>query len=255
MSKSDKKPTNAGAGDSRRDQARARAAELRAKQQSSQRRRNLLVQGGVGLCVLIAVVGLTVAVLSSRDSTTAATAPTGLTKAGGVVVGSPTAPVTIAVVEDFGCPACGAFEASTGDLLASYAAGKDVKVEYRAIAFLDRAFSDEYSSRALNAAACTLDNAGAEAWKKLHDGLYNNQPSEGGAGLTDAQLIDLAKQAGADGDVERCIRGGRFRDWGESMTKKTLTGEVTGTPTVFVNGKVVEAKPETIRAAVAKAQQ
>ena len=64
------------------------------------------------------------------------------------------------------------------------------------MAFLDRASTTNYSSRALDAAAAVVDTAPG-SFQAFHDLLYANQPEEGSAGLTDAQLLDYAVQAGA----------------------------------------------------------
>ena len=51
---------------------------------------------------------------------------------------------------------------------------------------------------------CAVDKGGPEAFWKVHDTLYANQPAEGGAGPEDTALIDLAEEAGVTGiDVVR----------------------------------------------------
>ena len=135
------------------------------------------------------VVGITLAVLSQRDSGgRGRPAPPGLTSDGAVRFGAADAPVTLQAVEDFQCPICQQFESTNADLLRSYRDGDQVAVEYRPIAFLDRMSSTEYSTRALNASMCVLEDAGKDAWLKYHQSLYANQPPENGAGLPDSDL-------------------------------------------------------------------
>lgn len=232
--------------------AREKSAAMRAASTKQHKRRQLLTQLGVIAVTAAIVLGIALLVLTERDNAGApAAAPDGVSANGSVVVGNEDADVTITLVEDFGCPACGAFEVAAGPLLEEYAAGEDVKIEYRAIALLDRAFSDNYPSRAANASAVVATEA-PEAWAEFHALLFANQPSEGGVGLTDEQLIDLAVQAGADREaVADDIADNRYADWVSDATDTTLDLEgVEGTPTVFVDGEVVESTPVAIQQAV-----
>lgn len=238
-----------------RESARATSAALREQQRRAERRRSVLLQGGVGLALVAVVVLATVAILSSGDEAPApGVAPEAVNNDGAIVVGNADAPVTVQVVEDFQCPACRAFEAAAGDLLEQYAASDDVRVEYRGIAFLDRASTTEYSSRALNASACVMSE-GTEVWKEFHDQLFLQQPPEGTDGLTDQTLIDIAVQAGAEeAAVEDCITGGEFRPWVQQTTQAALEDEVSSTPTVFVDGQPLASNsPAALQAAVEEA--
>jgi protein-disulfide isomerase len=229
----------AGKGNPTKMERRAAAAAAAAERQKQARRRALRLQIGIGALLVAVVVGVTALVLSLRGSGEDATPPAGLTADGGVVLGAAEAPVEVVVVEDFQCPACLAFEEDAGDLLAEYRAGDQVSVEYRAISFLDRASSTDYSSRAANAAACVLDDAGADAWMTMHEALFADQPPEGGEGLPDSELESKAATAGAD--VGSCIEDGTFRDWVEQTTDTVFEDDrVNGTPTVFVNDEEVE---------------
>lgn len=225
---------------------RARAAAAFEAEERARRKRAFLLQGGVGLAVVVVVVGIVVGVLAlgGNDGPTSVSSdktPSAVNADGAITVGDPDAKVTVQVVEDFQCPVCKAFEEAAGPQLAEWEAGSDVKVEYRGIAFLDRMSSTEYSSRALNASACVMED-GADVWKKFHDALYANQPAEGGDGLTDDQLVDYATQAGADTDrVRSCVEDGTYRDWAEATTNKSSEDGITGTPTVFVNGTKLES--------------
>lgn len=232
---------------------RVRSATIIAERRRKEKRRRLLIQLGIGLVVVVAVLGTTVAVLKSQDDTAAATAPPNLTTSGGVVLGNASAPVTVTVVEDFGCPHCKVFEEDAGSLLAGYATGTDVKVEYRGIAFLDRAFATNYSSRALNASACVAATSTTEVWKKFHDALFAEQPAEGSKGLDSGALASRAVAAGAT--VGDCITRGTYLDWVKAQTDATLGHDgVEGTPTVFVNDVLVERpSAATVAAAVAGA--
>lgn len=234
---------------------RAAAAALMREQKRRARRRALVVQTGVGALVVAAVVGITLVVLDRRGPGDDATPPAGVTADGAIRFGAEDAPLTLQAVEDFQCPVCQQFEEVNGDLLQGYREGDQVAVEYRPIAFLDRASSTEYSSRALNASACVLDEGGKDAWLTYHGLLFDNQPEEGTDGLPDSDLVDLAGEAGVSGeDVESCIEDRRFGDWVEQTTDAAFDGDVTGTPTLFLNGEKLDGfATETITQAVADA--
>ena len=148
-------------------------------------------------------------------------------------------PVTVTLYEDFQCPACKAFEDADGAFLRQAVDSGDITVEYRPISFLDKASTTEYSSRALNAAMCVLDTKGVKSYTAMHDVLYANQPAEGSAGLDDAKLGALAKEAGA-GDLTACIKSRKFDPWLHKATDASSKAGVNGTPTVMINGKKVE---------------
>ena len=146
----------------------------------------------------------------------------------------------VVAYEDFLCPVCGEFEAESGSWLADQAAAGQIELEYRPIAILDQSSSTDYSTRAANAAACVADQAGPEAFQAMHDELFAQQPAEGGPGLPDDTLVELAVQAGADKDaVSSCVDDGTFEDWVAQVTDRASDDGVTGTPTVQVDGAQV----------------
>jgi protein-disulfide isomerase len=226
--------------------SRERVEQMRVQQAA--RRRNLLVSVSI-LAVLVVVVGVVVAVqvAGSGGTATATRAPRGAIAAPGgpqgsaqryvVPRGRASAPVTLTIYEDFQCPACRAVETYLNATIDRYVERGTVRVEYHPIAFLDDASTTDYSSRALGAAACVLDQAGVGAYVRMHDLLYAQQPPEGSAGLSDAKLADLAQQAGADrAAVASCVRQGRFAGWVEAATEQASKDGVTATPTILVDG-------------------
>lgn len=247
-----------GHGPPRGSNRRAVAAQL-AREKRSARRRKILTQVAVGLVVVAVVVAVTIAVLSQRDSDVGSagsgTTPPGLTSGGAVRFGAAGVPVTLQAVEDFQCPVCQQFESANANLLESYRDGDQVAVEYRPIAFLDRMSSSEYSSRALNASMCVLEDAGKDPWLDYHQSLYATQPAEGGSGLPDSDLVSMANDVGAAGDdVESCIEDRRYDDWAQQTTKAAFADGVSGTPTLFVNGTKLDAfDSATIERAVSAA--
>ena len=236
-----KPPRPAKGGAAAKSEARERASRLAQEQARARKRRLLLTQGGIGLLVAVVVVAAVVLVLSrGGGGSDDAAAPPQVTADGSFVVGNPDAPVTLQMVEDFQCPVCKQFESTNQDLLDSYAAGDDVKLEYRGISFLDGMSSTKYSTRALNASACVMGQ-GTDVWRAFHKALYEQQPPEQGDGLPDSELIDIATTAGADPSaITSCIEDEKYADWVKSTTDKSGDDGVSGTPTLFVDGKVLK---------------
>jgi len=248
--------------ESKREAARRRIAEKRAAEERARaqerRRRRAVVGGVVAAVVVVVAVVVVIVVQSARTSTSPDAAVPANTVDGGTAfaVGPADAPVTVDVYEDFLCPACRQFEATAGDTLAGLAAEGTAQVRYHPIAILDRVSTDDYSTRALNAAAVVADAAGTEAFLAFHDALFAEQPAEGGPGLTDERLGELAGEAGASGaDVKEAITGLAYEDWTREVTDAASRAGVTGTPTVLVDGAALQDRtPAGLRAAVEAAQ-
>lgn len=245
-----------GSGGTAAERARARSAQLREENSRRDKRRTLIVQVSVVLAVIVVVVGGTLAVLSAQDGgSDNATAPANVTDDGSIVEGNPDAAVTLQVIEDFQCPACQAFEAAAGDLLDQYAKSGDVRVEYRGISFLADNSTTQYSSRALNASACVVAED-PDSWKAFHDAMFVNQPPEGGAGLSDDQILNIIEDAGVDrGAVESCVTDEQYAGWAESNTDAVLGADYfSGTPTLLLDGEPLKSNdPAKLKKAVDEA--
>jgi protein-disulfide isomerase len=232
---------------SKRAAARRRIEEKRAAEAAAraaaERRRRTRVGGVTAAVVVLVAVVVAVVVQTGRTTTSAEAAVPANTVDDGttVVVGSADAPVTVDVYEDFQCPVCRTFEEAAGPTLAQLVGDGTVQVHYHGMAFLDTSANDDYSTRALPAAAAVVDTAGPDSFQAFHDLLFAHQPAEGGDGLTDDRLVELAAQAGATGDaVEQQIRDLTYGDWVETVTDRASRDGVTGTPTVLVDGEPLE---------------
>jgi protein-disulfide isomerase len=214
-----------------------RSARMVRDQIAREKRRSRTLWASIAAVAVLVIAGLIGwGVVASQDSGDF-TAPPGAVENGtGVKVGS--GPVQIDIYEDFICPACGQFEQQVGSYIEEQVSIGAISVEYRPIAFLDRMSTTDYSSRAVNAAACVFDNEGAETFHEFHDLLFANQPPEGGTGLSDDELTALAEQAGAD-DVDSCIADGEFDGWVEEANDSASQNNVVSTPTVYVAGEEV----------------
>jgi protein-disulfide isomerase len=239
-------------GKATRDSREAKAAARRAAAARAEARRKNTIRIAVAVVVVLVVVGFGALIQAQRGSSDAVgTSPSGTTGAANqsVVVGVSKAPVTVTVYEDFQCPVCRQFESESGATLDTFVKAETARVEYRPMAFLDSASSTSYSTRALNAAACVV-NRSPSSFEAFHDLLFENQPPENSAGLDDARLIALAHQVGAP-DVSSCIKNQGFRGWTKRVTDQASKDGVNGTPTVKVNGTVLEDwSPKGLTAAI-----
>ncbi|MCW2798599.1 MAG: hypothetical protein JWQ70_71 [Aeromicrobium sp.] len=233
-----------------RQQRAARAEQMRKEREKADRRqRNVISIAIVAIVVvLIAVAGFAINKSSNANTPSgdyvapahvADSANFGIdytaTDAGGT---TGTKPVTVVLYEDFQCPVCKAFEQANGSFLDDQVKSGKITIQYRPFAFLDNSSSTHYATRAMSAAMCVLDKGGVVAYKKMHDILYVNQPAEGGAGLPNSSLIEFANQAGVTG-LKSCINSEKFGPWVKKAKAKGEDAKVSGTPTVVIDGKVV----------------
>lgn len=143
-------------------------------------------------------------------------------------------PVKVVAYIDFICPACLRFEKTYNEALTTLRNEGKISMEYRPLGFLDRQSSTNYSSRSANAAACVADKAPGK-YADYVNVLFDNQPAEGGAGLSDDKLKSLASDLGAD--INSCVDDKTFRPYVKYSTELAANTGITGTPTIFVDGK------------------
>jgi len=232
--------------------ARDKAAELRAQAARQEARRRSFIALGIVTLVVIVIVGSFVLVRNTKDtSADEVTVPAGVTSTGAIVVGQASAPVTLTAYEDFQCPACRQFEQANAAQIQQWVDAGTVKVEYQPIAFLDRASTSQYSTRALNVAAAVVNSKPA-AFPAFHRLLFENQPEEGTAGLSNAKLRSLATQAGApEAAITQAIEKGTYRAWAAKVTEDASKAGVNQTPTLKVNGtQLKSSEPAAVKQAV-----
>ena len=176
--------------------------------------------------------------------------PAGATGDGdGILVGR--GPVRVDAFIDFLCPFCRQFELASGPALADLVASGQVSLIYHPLNILDGASTTNYSTRAAAASGCAADQGRFVAYSHA---LFVHQPSEGGPGLSDADLAALGQTAGlADTPFPACVPDAPYRDWAPYVTARAIAAGVEATPTVLVAGAAVRPQPRPITAAVAQA--
>jgi predicted DsbA family dithiol-disulfide isomerase len=136
------------------------------------------------------------------------------------------APVTVVEFSDFQCPYCATLMPSLKRLEEQY--GDSVRIVFRH--FPLPMHKDAF--KAAEAAACA-DEQG-RFWE-MHDKLFANQQS-----LQTADLKALARGVGLDPEAfGRCLDAGRGRERVQEDVANGSAYGISGTPTVFVNGRLL----------------
>jgi len=244
----------------RREQAREQARQLREAAKKKERRNRILLQGGIIVAVIAVVAVIAIVIVSSvkpagpgprnMASDSLLVQPGGaVAETPGLQPGATPTPnpqptgddvIRIQTFVDYMCPYCGLFEQTNAQYIQTLVDSGAASLEIFPISFLDRlSLGTAYSTRAANAFACVADEQPDKALA-FHELLFENQPAESSSGLSDDQIIEFARQAGAKStSVESCIRDQKFKGWVAAATERAQSvSGVTGTPTVIVNGQI-----------------
>ncbi|GEM_PF-746501 len=156
--------------------------------------------------------------------------------------GSPDAPVVIVEFSDYQCPFCKRFFDETLPALTPYIEDGTVR-----LVLVDFPIDNIHPQArpAAQAAYCAADQAGPEAYWRMHDVLFGRQEEWAGREDVVDVLVNFAEEQGLNGDELRtCVEENRFNDRVElGLAEGTRLG-VNGTPTFFVNGRrLVGAQP------------
>jgi len=225
---------------------REKAAEARAAAQAAERRRERMIRIVGGLAVLVVVVGIIgfgVWQSNQSDTPTAdanSALPTGVTADTGYAFQVNTAADApkVEIFEDFQCPACRNLEQTYGPMIQKEAADGNIALSYRIMTFLDNNLNTDNSLRAANGLGCAITGGVGEQYHNL---VYANQPAQEGDGWTDDQLKQFGADAGLSGDAktqfDKCVDEGTYKGWAQLSNDAAFNAGVSGTPTIFVNGK------------------
>lgn len=226
---------------------------------AADRRRTVVIQVGLTALVVILAAALVVYIVTSgkeKNPAAAGEANSVRVTSSKLITKDGTAEpkVVLGLYEDFLCPVCNRFERQFGPTINDLITSGAIAAHYYMVAILDRPANQNYSSRASAAAYCVADEDTAPdkpAFRRFHAALYAQQPSESGTAFpTNADLIEVARQAGVIGTAPECITSGRHL---EMATGLAAAMNVTATPTVRINGE--DYTPTTPDALVAKIKQ
>lgn len=251
---SSKKPqNNPGPAGNRREQL-----QRQREQQAKERRvRNIITFSILGVAVL-AIVGVIVAVVLSSRNTPVAQGGGAVTGNYSVVVGKEDAPVTLTIYQDFMCPYCGMFERANRADLESLVDTGTAKIEFHVVNWQDvHSQGTRFSTRSGDAFVAVA-KAQPDKVMEFNAALFDKQPDEGTPGLSDAEIAQLARDAGVSNDVIATFARLANESFINNASTAAVNAGVTGTPTILINGtkfsgNILEAGE--LKAAVEQAAQ
>ena len=219
---------------------------------------NKIVVAGVVLIVaVIAVVaGVILASQNKKDNASAggSSLPAGVAQKGGPLVLESTkkgVPV-LDIYEDFQCPACASLESAVGASITSMIEKGQITARYHIMSFLDGNLDSvspnkQSSNRSANAAMCAAADGKFLAY---HNALFTNHPDEG-KGWSDAELKAKAADAGIKdiGAWEQCYADKPYNQYVASIDDQAAKDGVTATPTLKLNGEVIDLQKAGISSA------
>ena len=253
-----------------REQARAKARDLREQRAKGDKRKRLILTISLTLGIIAIVSGVVASIIlfsntSNQAGVNAKKSPANVTALGGVLLGKNLVPISesesktknqIVIYQDYQCPICKLFEDPNTNQIRAWVNSGLATVEYHPISFLDGQSLNNYSSRATNAALCVA-NSQPEKFFDVNTVLYLTQPQENSAGPSDSDLKSTLASSGVamNEEMNTCIDQKRYSKYIENRTSEAFSQPAVtgteiprGTPYVLVNGKVYdwEGKAENL---------
>jgi len=149
-------------------------------------------------------------------------------------IGDESAPVTVTVFEDFGCPACRQFkQQATPAIVQQYVAPGDVRYLH---ADFPIPVDEEWSYPIASAARAVFEEAGHDAFWAFSTNVYDHQ----GNYSLDAVESVAEEIAGVGTSARTAAAEETYRDRIEADRDRGVDWGVSGTPTVFVGDEQVD---------------
>lgn len=154
----------------------------------------------------------------------------------GKALGDPNAPVLVEVWEDFQCPACKTYSEQIEPLIVSnYVASGQVRYVFRHWPFLDQRSATKESHQSANASMCAAEQ---ERFWDYHDMVFANWDGENRGALSNKRLVAFAEALSLDMDqFNACFEANAHEDEINQDKNAGTQAGVSGTPSVFVNGR------------------
>jgi protein-disulfide isomerase len=160
-------------------------------------------------------------------------------------LGRESAPVKIVEFGDYKCPVCKNFNESFFPLIEK----EFIETGKAKFYFMNYSFINVDSIRAAQFAEAVYRELGNDTFWKFHELLYRKQPEgtkyEKMDIFTESFLEDTLKEVVSDKETEKVVKAfkeNQSKDaWEKDMSYANKLG-VTGTPTLFINGKQFEGK-------------
>lgn len=159
------------------------------------------------------------------------------------VMGDPGANVTVVVYEDFQCPACKRFNAGTlPRVVSDYVETGDAKLVWKDFPLTQ---IHDWAAPAAAAMECVY-RQDEDAFWTVKEQVYDNQGALSRATVQD-RVVDWAAAEGVDRSaLEACLQDPPESEINGDLQEGVDNG-VSGTPTVFVNGKRVGQEGQVAR--------
>jgi hypothetical protein len=126
---------------------------------------------------------------------------------------------TLDTYVDFMCPICNQFEKTYGDRILDLVNNGKITLNIHPIAILDRYSQGTVLHARRHAMYCVAEADPMPACRSCRR-CSQNQPQENSPGLTDDQILEIAKSVGVDG-IDSCVTDGTYIKFVASMTEKT----------------------------------
>jgi protein-disulfide isomerase len=160
-------------------------------------------------------------------------------------LGNKSAPVSIIEFGDYKCPNCKNFAENVIPTIQQ----ELVDTGKAKLYFLNDSFINTDSIRSAKFAEAVFQELGNETFWKFHDLLYKKQPEDPKYEKMDIFdekfLTDTLKEVASERDVNKVVENFRAKKsesaWQKDMDLAEKLG-VTGTPTLYVDGKLFEGK-------------
>jgi protein-disulfide isomerase len=165
-------------------------------------------------------------------------------KVDGVHLGDPNAPVKVDIYEDFRCSACLYFtQTIEPQIIQNYVDAGKVYYTYHSYIVIDGNDGTDASYRSALAALCANDQG--RFWD-FHDTLFANQITEDASLFTDPRLDIMAENLKLDMTAfKQCTQAKTFTGAIQADIAKGQSLNISGTPSVFVNGNLVSNFSQT----------
>jgi protein-disulfide isomerase len=152
------------------------------------------------------------------------------------ILGSPDAPVEMAIYSDFECPYCRNFAlAAVPAIVAEFVQRGLVRLRY---VYFPLAAIHRNAVATAKAAHCA--GLAGRFWR-YHDYLFVRQPEWAGEAAPDSLWIAYAENLGLDpASFGACLRSQETNATVEADLQEALAGGATGTPTIVLNGRSIK---------------
>jgi protein-disulfide isomerase len=194
---------------------------------------------------LIAVCVLGFIFLGNHTKSVQKTANVTINYSGEPFLGKKSAPVSIIEFGDYKCPDCKNFADNVFPAIQK----ELVDTGKAKLYFFNYSFINVDSNRSAKFAEAVYHELGNDTFWKFHETLYRKQPKDSNAEKTDLYdekfLVSTLKEVAPDADVNKVVEYFRANKadaaWQKDMNYAGKLG-VTGTPTIFVDGKPFNGK-------------